>query len=1191
MIICHNRSSSPVRVLGLAAAFLLVASAVAWGGKVSLVEDGATQYTITIDGKLMTNADGSPRLLPRLADAKSIAEIHILAKSGTQVVITGIQRWEAIYTSGNKGKANKNNDPPVNEPAEPDAPQEPEAPVEPDAPQEPDAPVEPDQPQEPDAPAEPQEPDAPAEPDAPEEPIEPEVPQDPEPELPDVQEPQIDFPDRMVPAPTVELDALVTGATQIWVSANGNGDGRTADHPTTLDAAVASIAAADGGHYVVRLANGERHTMSKPWPNKAAGESGTSPIVVMPAKPQGSQPIVVGTAGSPAMTFETPRHIVVHGIQFGSPLAESVRVVANADDAFERSIVFDGCTFFGSKHGLTASSAGGTSTRVEVVVRNSLFADNREAAVVMTRAKDLKILDSAIAFASPPQKATPALDFIAADAVEVSRNVITRASGPAIRVNGGIRVSVFDNAFVANVASGELFGRPQSVLWAGNVTINSLATGSTAGLCVRSVKNGRFHKNLFVNSHGVGGPAILVGRDVSDGDENVSGAIFSENIIYDAHATAVQIDWVVAEDVEFDSNLTQSSGAIGQPSIASKWVSADVAPGISASGERFALTAAGNAVSVGNTSGGYELWTQMTGGGVVTAPVNFVDPKREAALYNRVGMDGEEDAEALVEAIRSGHVAADPLVEWVRAGFEIVTIEDEPHDPPAEPEDPPVEPEDPPVEPEDPPVEPEDPPVEPEDPPVQPDDPPVPGDVIAIHVDSPGGPSVGNDANDGRTPETAVATIARAQTLAYWIRKADPAAPLEFRFRRGDNFGAWGICWAKRSHEPNDYYANSVAGTAERYTLFTGYGSGAKPNFVSDETVFRMVNDEKGNLGSFLEFRGLASQGKGAFISFLSAGRGMRIVDCDLNGKNVMVQAIYNAPYSDMEIIDTLIWNCLTTSGHRSGLFLKNVDGLTLDRVVLYRNGWNGTPDMPNSELGKDVYNHGAYITAECDDVKITNTSAIFNAGGGLQMRPGGDLRDSFVAWNARTGVDWGLVNGSPTGVGGKTGEVTGNLIIDSGDAWGFGVSNIRSGHVHHNTFVHVRGLRQPVLLRADHGPNTHSKDVEGAERVGLNDLVIEDNTIIGDVTLQYDGWGQRGGDGVLLRRNVVTGSFTQRNPFEDPNGKIVIEDGQSGFPAAGIAEPEMSPELIERILSRELRATDLIQMFTPQTTQVATPE
>ena len=1144
MIIGHNHVLKSLRILGMAAALLLVTTAAAWGGKVSLVEDGATRYTVSIDGVVLAHDNGAPKLFTPMASATEVAKIHLQANPDAKVVITGIQRWHAEYSTRKKGRNKVADEPEApQEPVEPDAPAEPEEPQEPEAPVEPDAPAEPDGPQEPVAP---QEPDAPVE---------------PKPEEPGDLEPVVNFPDRLVAKPTIDLDALIANATHIWVSADGRGDGSSAENTTTLDSAVKKILAAGGGHYVVRLANGEKHMMSMAWPIEVAGESADAPIVLMPANPQGLQPIIVGAGGAPAVTFQTPRHIVAHGIQFGSHLAEAVRVNYGADGSYERGLTFDGCTFFGSKHGLTASSLVATATSVQVTVRNSLFADNREAAIVATRVKSLKILNSSIAFASPPKEMTPAIDLIASELVTVSDSVITRASGPAVRVNGGATIRVRDNAFVANAASGELVGRPDGVQWVGNVTINSLAGANAAGLCVRSVRAGIFYKNLFVNSHGVGGPAIVIGRDVSDGDENVSGATFSENIIYDAHDTALQVDWVVAENIAFDSNVTQSSGAISQPSMAAKWVSANVAPGISATGGRFALATVGNAVRVGDTSGGYELWTQLTGGNVETAPVNFVDPKRDAAIYNRVAMDGEEDADALVESIRSGHVEADPLVQWVRAGFEIVAIEDEPQDPPVEPEDPPVEPEDPPV-------EPEEPPVEPEDPPVVPEDPPIGVDRVAIYVDSPTGPTSGNDANDGASPQTAVAGWERAKEIAYEMLVGEPRRIPVFLLNRGDEFSAFGKTVVKRRDQAN-WQAKELYGTADEPVIFAPYGKGANPVFVAQGGAVFEIRPHSGRI----EWHSIDGNGAGLFVSSISVRGELALYDCVINGMTIMGQPYDGGPKraTGFMMKGCTVKNVVAHSGgHTNGVFLDRLDGIVLIDNVIYNNGWEA------DGVSGSALSQGVYITGECGPTELAEGNVfIRNAGAGAQFRSAGVVRNNFAAWNGARAINWGQTLGAKTGDVGGTGEFVGNVcyqrpILGGGAA--LAVGNLSSGRITGNTIVNY-GANQALLLDSDHGDNHR-----GGIRVGLNSLVISGNVIQGGIRLEYGGWGAEGGDGVHVTGNNLQGEIDAKTSFDDAEGKLVIDGGQD--PAPMLPEPVLTEGLVESVLARTTTAEQLIDTY-----------
>lgn len=467
------------------------------------------------------------------------------------------------------------------------------------------------------------------------------------------------------------------------------------------------------------------------------------------------------------------------------------------------------------------------------------------------------------------------------------------------------------------------------------------------------------------------------------------------------------------------------------------------------------------------------------------------------------------------------------------------------------------------------------------EPPIDPDpQPPVErGDRVTIYIDGPGGPSVGDDSRAGRTPETAVATVNQAKKIAYLLRAADPGTVLTFAWRRGDTFTeAFTIM---KLIKPSGAEGGLAGGFPDNPTIFTGYGEGAKPRFeLGRKQAFGAVVNENDTARhmSHTRFDGLSFVGTRTAIGLLGPSKDIEIRACDFEGTNVTLQARRFGGPADLRLIDTNITNC---GNGKSGMFLNGVKGVLLDRVVLYRNGYR-TPDgqplaeTPDEDMKVTVLHHGAYITNTCTDVRIVNSFAIFNGGAGLQMRAGGELLDTVVAWNQRTAVDFGWVNGSPPGVGGKTALVARNYIQDDGAAQGLGLENIKGGLVADNILVWRRGWKSPLHLRARWGPNNHKNEVEGGERVGINNLIVERNDVYGNVTVQFNGWGKLGGDGATLRLNRVSGVLNKID-FADPDGKLIFGDDQFNRTLPAINKPIQNANTIQRILNREVRAIDFI--------------
>ena len=470
----------------------------------------------------------------------------------------------------------------------------------------------------------------------------------------------------------------------------------------------------------------------------------------------------------------------------------------------------------------------------------------------------------------------------------------------------------------------------------------------------------------------------------------------------------------------------------------------------------------------------------------------------------------------------------------------------------------------------------------------------IPEGVVTIYVDAPGGPTTGNDASNGRSYENAVATTAGASAAAYKVRKIDPAAKLAILFRRGDTFDPWDYFQAVSS-EGGTLPLN---GAPEWSTLIGDFGNGPKPMFKGDgtKTCFR-------NNGGFhyVAFRNLAAKHTGMFISGLTHGKKIRIVGCDLEAASISFQAVPGKSVDGVEIIDTAIYNCLSSGPHRSGIFLHYVKNATLRNVTLYRNGWHGEiawneegtslVTTADADLRNSIYNHGLYAQYTCGPIHCENVVAMFNAGAGLQMRSGGDLVDSFVAYNGQTGVVWGGEHVDDPTNELTRGEIAGNLIVNH-FAGGLIVNGSASGRIHDNLLADATSdlgggkttentQKKALSIYGKKGPTP-----KGDVFYGVNDLVIENNRI-SNVLAAEGGWGNIQNYfpdepvpqvGVLLVANKVSGVFDTFRNFADPLGMYVIDDraSQQGQ-AFEFNLPERDGTVFKRLLAREIRAIEIV--------------
>lgn len=486
-------------------------------------------------------------------------------------------------------------------------------------------------------------------------------------------------------------------------------------------------------------------------------------------------------------------------------------------------------------------------------------------------------------------------------------------------------------------------------------------------------------------------------------------------------------------------------------------------------------------------------------------------------------------------------------------------------------------------------IEPTEPPVvvEPPDP-IEPPDPPVDPDPTAtsIFIDAEGGPSWGNDTNDGMTAGSPVATHQRAKEIALKVVQANPGTVVSFRFRRGDTFPSFGEI---RGYDPahsdnlNAWQHEWLNGSPDQYLVITGYGEGPRPVFVGG---FHTSTKSQ----SYIELRGVEVHG-GVLVSCRSNGRGLRILDCVGIDAGISVQA--GTRFTGLEVRGCVIRDVIQRgSAHAQGMFVNRVDNWSLTDTVFYRCGWmqatattNGAfqDPMTGEWLKLSIYNHGVYVTGDCAPATECDRNVfIYNSGSGIQLRPGGNCRDNYAAWNGQTGINWGSTFGANSDDVPGSGELTGNVVFnDTGVSGAITVGDLGSGRIAGNLlYMGSRGVA--LQINSIHGDNP-----SGGTWYGINNLVVEDNRLVGNVELQGDGWGVMGADGVTFKAsNQITGDFVedafesdpnkQRFLFADPLGKVVREAGQTGA-VIDVTPPVLDADAVEPILSGEKSAADLI--------------
>lgn len=294
-------------------------------------------------------------------------------------------------------------------------------------------------------------------------------------------------------------------------------------------------------------------------------------------------------------------------------------------------------------------------------------------------------------------------------------------------------------------------------------------------------------------------------------------------------------------------------------------------------------------------------------------------------------------------------------------------------------------------------------------------------DTVKIHVSQ----SAGSDANDGRTPEQAVQSIARGVELlrdgsADWLL-----------FKRGDvwatGFDGWGL-----------------SGRSAKERLLVGaYGDGERPRFEFEEdniAVTGAVTDKSyvDNLVfTSLHFvganhdpaRGPPRGPSPACVSWLRGGNDVLFEDVRFEYCAVHITHFDGFPASRFRFFRCLFLDSYSMDeSHAQGIFVHGVKDLSIEESVFDRCGWH--PDYP--EADPTIFNHCIYwqMGGPADGL-VRGNLILRGSSHGAQMRSSGRVEGNVFAKNAIGGFIGANFKPAPTGT---PGTVIGNLITEGED-------------------------------------------------------------------------------------------------------------------------------------------------------------
>jgi hypothetical protein len=348
-------------------------------------------------------------------------------------------------------------------------------------------------------------------------------------------------------------------------------------------------------------------------------------------------------------------------------------------------------------------------------------------------------------------------------------------------------------------------------------------------------------------------------------------------------------------------------------------------------------------------------------------------------------------------------------------------------------------------------------------------------DTHIIYVSS----GTGSDSNNGLSPNTAVASIAKGLSL---IRDGSADWLL---LKAGDT-------WVNQEIG----YIGFSGRSATEPILISSYGTGARPLIETGPNGsgaaiggIQTNHDNVAIVG--LDFYAytrdpsnpnFAGPGPDQYgIRFVSPENNLLLEDCKFSFYTA--NTIEGSGSGNVILRrDIIVDNYSTTSLHSEGLYVDNVANLVLEQNIFDHNGWNSSV----SGADPNIFNHDLYIQTTSGPATLIGNIFGDASSHGAQVRPGGTVLDNLFV---RDPI--GLL------IGGSASTVSGNVFLEGNDigggarGWGIDV-NPSSGPIQvlNNIIAH-----EASTGNNGHGINFATGDVND---IAQNNIIYQwDNPII----------------------------------------------------------------------------------------------
>lgn len=396
---------------------------------------------------------------------------------------------------------------------------------------------------------------------------------------------------------------------------------------------------------------------------------------------------------------------------------------------------------------------------------------------------------------------------------------------------------------------------------------------------------------------------------------------------------------------------------------------------------------------------------------------------------------------------------------------------------------------------------------------------PKAADALEVYVSS----SDGDDANDGKTPATAVKTLAKGKSLLT------DGKPDRLLLKRGDvwmeGLGTWGLS-GRSATEP--MVVSTYGDAAERPMLKTGDKTALYTNASSTVNHVAFVG---------LHFYAHTRDPNGAEFVGLAGTEavGWYAKSTDILFEDMMVQYYANTNFTVLtntpgDISDFKLRRSVITDAYfnknSEGIYAQGVKGLLIEENVFDHNGWNDHAKLAGMGTGRTIFNHNMYIQSTCAEVTVRGNISTRASSHGIQARAGGNVEGNLVVDNP-IGFSFGLVEGdADPKTGGVTGHVAGNVVRDAGDinanlprGIGIQIGNIQEAIVEDNILAHDKSEK----------PYGIAIELNRKKQVIVADEKIANLTLRNNIVYDWHG-------GVQFSTSALSNVLFENNDFQAPD-------------------------------------------------------